>query len=250
MTQTFTRSGRVIRQLAEDGARTPPADDDAPVDYVDKCLTILGSACDIRDQSARRERVLEREFVASEFRGLDRRLVEFDRRLVEFEKRTDQRFQKMEDTMDRGFQGVEVTMDRQFEELGDTMDRRFQEVEDKMDQRFQEVEDTMDRRFQELEDTMDRGLQEVEDTMDRGFQELENKMDGKLRQQLGHLQKASRNALRTRGWEEIYPVGPLDDHGRACIPRYFPRTVKLFWKLKMPRECEFETLAYHEDLYY
>ena len=198
MTQTFTRSSRVIQKLAQDGARTPPSDEDPPFDYVDKSLTILGRTFDLQSQWMRRESVSEREFIANEFRG-------FDRRLVELDKKTDERFQQMEDKMDR----------------------RFQEVEDKMDRRFQEMENKIDRRFQDSESKTDRRFEEV---------------DSKLRRNLDHLQKASRNALRTRGWEEIYPVGPLDDHGGVRLPQYFPRTVKLFWKLKMPSRREFEYL--------
>lgn len=196
MTHTFTHSCRVISQLAQDGARTPPSANDPPFDYVDKSLTILGCTFGIQNQWARRESVLEREFIANEIRGLDRRLIEL-------EKKVDGRFHEMESKMDRGFQGVE---------------NKFQEVENK----FQELENKMDRRFEELE----------------------SKIDGKLRRQLDHLHKASKNTLRTRGWEEIYPVGPLDDRGGLCIPQYFPRTVKHFWKLKMPSRREFEILTY------
>jgi hypothetical protein len=205
MTQTFTRSSRVIKKLAQDGARTPPSDKDPPFDYVDKSLTILGYTFDIQSQWTRRGSVSEREFIANEFRGVDRRLVELD-------KKTDGRFQQMENKMDRG----------------------FQEVENKMDQRFQEVENKMDRRFQEFESKIDRRFEEV---------------DGKWRRQLDHLQKASKNTLRTRGWEEIYPVGPLDDRGGVRIPQYFPRTVKHFWKLKMPSRREFEIHTYYNTSY-
>lgn len=190
MTHVFTRSSRVIRQLAQDAARTPPADEDLPFDYIDKSLTILGRTFDIQNQQMHRESIREREFMANEFRGLDRRLIELekkvDERFQEFERKVDGRFQKFEKMVDGQFQKFEKRVNERFQELGNKMDRRFEEV------------------------------------------------DGKLRRQLEHLQKSSRNALRTRGWEHIYPVGPFDAQGGLRIPQNFPRTVKVFWKLKMP----------------
>ena len=108
---------------------------------------------------------------------------------------------------------------------------QFREVEKKMDGRFQEVEKKMDGRFQEVEKKMDGRFQEVDERfkiMDGRFEEL----DKKMRQRLDHIQKASRNFLRTRGWEEIYRVGTFDAQGGIHTPEYFPSTVKRFWSLK------------------
>ncbi|MCJ1396624.1 hypothetical protein MMC18_009515 [Xylographa bjoerkii] len=77
--------------------------------------------------------------------------------------------------------------------------------------------------------------------MDRRFEEVDKKfeeVDKKMRQRFDHIQKASRNFLRTRGWEEIYPVGSFDSQGGIHTPEYFPRTVKRFWKLKSPSQSK------------
>ncbi|MCJ1405930.1 hypothetical protein MMC11_009164 [Xylographa trunciseda] len=86
----------------------------------------------------------------------------------------------------------------------------------------------MDRRFEEVETKMDRRFEEV----DKKFEEV----DKRITLRFEHFQKASRNFLRTRGWEEICPVGSLDSQGEIRIPEYFPRTVKRFWRLKRPSQ--------------
>ncbi|MCJ1245701.1 hypothetical protein MMC30_002905 [Trapelia coarctata] len=98
------------------------------------------------------------------------------------------------------------------------IDERFREA----DGRFDEMENKVDRRFEEV----DRKFEEV----DRRFEE----MDKKMRQRFENLQGTSRNFLRTRGWEEIYPVGVFDAQGGIHTPKYFPRTVKRFWRLRDP----------------
>ena len=59
-----------------------------------------------------------------------------------------------------------------------------------------------------------------------------------MRVYFNHMQKASRNFLRTRVWEEIYPVGSFDSHGGIQTPIYFPRNVSHFWKLKNPTQSK------------
>ena len=75
----------------------------------------------------------------------------------------------------------------QFQEIEKKMNGRFKEVEKKMNERFKEV----DGRFKKIEKKMDGRFKE----MDERFEEL----DKKMRQRLDHIQKASRNFLRTRG---------------------------------------------------
>ena len=81
--------------------------------------------------------------------------------------------------------------------------------------------------------------------VDKKLEDLEKKMDGRIdgvnnnmRDYLNHMQKASRNFLRIRGWEEIYPVGSLDSHGGIQTPDYFPRNVRHFWRLKDPTQSK------------
>ena len=130
------------------------------------------------------------------------------------------RFDEVEKRMDGQFKELEKKMDRGFEEVNKEMDGRFKEV----DERFREV----DERFKEV----DRRLKELEKKIDQRFKEF----DTNMRTRFEHMQNASRNFLRTRGWEEIYPVGTLDAQGGVHTPEHFPRTVKRFWSLKDPSQ--------------
>ena len=173
MALEFRHSRTVIEQLARDAARTPPADGDSSLQYVDRSLTILGRTFDIHNQRMRQEFLDQRDFITNQFRATE-----------------------------------------------DKTKQRFGEVEQQMKQRFGEVE----QRFEQMEQQMKQRFGEVE-------QQFE-KADKKLRNRLDHMQKASRNSLRIRGWEEIYPVGPFDDQGEVRTPKYFPHTVRRFWRLK------------------
>lgn len=126
----FKHSLVVMGQLAQDTARTPPSEDDPPLEYVDRSLTILGRTFDSSKQTMRQEFLSQREFIASQFRDV--------------EKKMDGRFQEVEKKMDRRFQEV---------------DGRFQEMEKKMDGRFQE----MDGRFQEVDRRFDKQESEIRD---------------------------------------------------------------------------------------
>jgi len=185
MSQTeyeFTRSYAVIKQLAGDSARTPPSEGDSPFGYVDRSLTILGRTFDTHSQRIRQEFLGQREFIASQSRGMEKRI------------------------------------DRQFEQTV----KRSEEMERSIEKRFERV----DRQFKEIDKQIGRRSEELDD---------------KMRQRLEYMQNASRNILRTRGWEAISPVGSFDLQGRVCIPDYFPRTVKHFWRLKEPSQSKLPT---------
>lgn len=62
--------------------------------------------------------------------------------------------------------------------------------------------------------------------MDQRFGQVDKRFDW--------LQNASRNWLRCREHEEINPVGKLNENGEMEIPRELPRTVRDFWKLRLP----------------
>lgn len=115
----FKHSLVVMGQLAQDTARTPPSEDDPPLEYVDRSLTILGRTFDSSKQTMRQEFLSQREFIASQFRDV--------------EKKMDGRFQEVEKKMDRRFQEV----DGRFEE----MDGRFQEVDRRFDKQESEIRD-------------------------------------------------------------------------------------------------------------
>ena len=121
-TYSFNHSSTVIKQLARNAARTPPADEDPPLAYIDRSLVILGRTFDTHTSECSKEFLAQREFISNGFRGMDRR-----------------------------FEEVEKKMDRRFEEVENKMDRRFEEVENKMDRRFKQV----DRRFEVVNRRLD-----------------------------------------------------------------------------------------------
>ncbi|KAL8896777.1 MAG: hypothetical protein Q9207_007540 [Kuettlingeria erythrocarpa] len=131
--------------LAQNTARTPPSEDDPPLEYVDRSLTILGRTFDASNERMRQEFLSQREFIASQFR-------EVDKRFQEVEKKMDGRFQEMEKKMDGRFQEMEKKMDGRFQEMEKKMDGRFQEMEKKTDGRFQEVEKKIDKQGSEIRD--------------------------------------------------------------------------------------------------
>ena len=132
MDYKFKHSLVVMGQLAQDTARTPPSEDDPPLEYVDRSLTILGRTFDAYNQRMQQEFLGQREFIASQFR--------------EVEKKMDGRFEEVEKKMDERFKQV----DGRFKQV----DGRFEELEKKMDGRFEEVEKSfqkVDRRFDKQE---------------------------------------------------------------------------------------------------
>jgi len=141
-TYSFNHSSTVIKQLARNAARTPPSDEDPPLVYIDRSLTILGRTFDTHTSERSKEFLAQREFIANGFRDVDRHFEKIDRRHEEVENKMDRRFEEVENKMDRRFEEVEKKMDRRFEEVEKKMDRRFEEV----DRRFEKV----DRRFNDI----------------------------------------------------------------------------------------------------
>ena len=131
----------------------------------------------------------------------------------------------------RTFDSYNQRMRQEFLGQRDFIATQLKEVEKKIDGRFKEVDgrfEKIDERFDKVEKKIDERFKETEKTMDRRFEESDTKMRGRF----VHMQNASRNFLRTRGWEEIYPVGTLDARGGIHTPEHFPRTVRRFWSLK------------------
>ena len=110
------------------------------------------------------------------------------------------------------------------------VDKKLEDLEEKMEMKFEDAKEEMDGRFNEV----DKKLEDLEKKMDGRIDGVNNNM----RDYLNHMQKASRNFLRIRGWEEIYPVGSLDSHGGIQTPDYFPRNVRHFWRLKDPTQSK------------
>ncbi len=209
MEYKFTHSVVVMGQLAKESSRTPPSEGNSPFEYIDRSLTTLGRTSDVHSERMREEFLSQREFIAHQIKEVE---IKVDGRFNEVEKQ---------------FEDAEEKMHRRFKEADKKMDGRFNEVDKKLEEKMEK----MDGRFNEV----DKKLEEKMEKMDRRFNEVDKKIDGvdnKIRDYLNHMQKASRNFLRTRGWEEIYAVGSLDPHGGIQTPDYFPRNVRHFWRLK------------------
>ncbi|KAL9124215.1 MAG: hypothetical protein Q9217_006434 [Psora testacea] len=172
MEYQFKHSLVVMGQLAKDTARTPPSENDPPFEYVDRSLTILGRTFDANNQKMQQEFLSQREFIASQFRGVEKKIEEV-------EKKMDGRFEEV----DSRFEEVEKKMDGRFEEVHGRFEEvhgRFEEVHGRFEEvhgRFEELEKKMDGRFEELEKKMDGRFEEVEKKIDGRFQEVDRRFD-------------------------------------------------------------------------
>ena len=141
MDYKFKHSLVVMGQLAQNTARTPPSEDDSPLEYIDRSLTILGRTFDAHNQRMQQEFLGQREFIASQFREVEKKM---DGRFEEVEKKMDERFKQV----DGRFEEVEKKMDERFKQV----DGRFEEVEKKMDECFQKVDRRFDKQEGEIRD--------------------------------------------------------------------------------------------------
>jgi hypothetical protein len=64
----------VMGQLAQETARTPPSEDDPTLEYVDRSLMVLGRTFDAYNQRMRQEFLGQRDFVASQFREVEKKM--------------------------------------------------------------------------------------------------------------------------------------------------------------------------------
>jgi tetrahydromethanopterin S-methyltransferase subunit G len=122
----FKQSPVILGQLAQNIARTPPSEDEPPLEYVDRSLMVLGRTFDAHNQRMRQEFLDQREFIASQFR-------EVDKRFKEVEKKMDGRFAEVEKKMDGRFAEV----DTQFQKV----DGRFAEIDRRFDKQEGEIRD-------------------------------------------------------------------------------------------------------------
>lgn len=114
----FRPSLVVMGQLAQDAARTPPSEDEPPLEYVDRSLTILGRTFETYNQKIRQEFLGQRDFIASQFREVEKKM---DGRFEEVEKKMDGRFKEVDerlqkvdrrfDMQERGIRDVKVQLE-------------------------------------------------------------------------------------------------------------------------------------------
>ena len=209
-------------QLARKASRTPPIHDDPPFHYIDKSLAILGRTFDTHEVRLEQEFFSQRKFIASQFGEITKSvegLFQSTHRLIE---QVGVRVQELEKSM-----GIQS---RETEQVGG----RVQELEKSMGIQSRETEQ-VGGRVQELEKSM--GIQSRETNQKIELQSQTT--DALLRTRLYQIENTSRNFLRTRGWEQIAPVGVLSPSGELSIPHNLPRTVQQFWNLREPDNRKF-----------
>ena len=102
--------------------------------YLDRSLAILGRTFDTYDQRIRQEFLGQREFTASQFREVEKKM---DGRFEEVEKKIDGRFKEVEKKMDGRFKEVEKKMNERFDEVKE----RLQNVDRHFDMQESEIRD-------------------------------------------------------------------------------------------------------------
>ena len=141
------------------------------------------------------------------------------------------------------FKQQRLHVDAQFEKV----DARFDEVNarfEKVDVRFDEVNarfEKVDARFDKVEMRLDR--------MDAKFEGMEMRFDdvakefGHLRQEFEHrfqnLEARMINSKAFRPGARIEPIGISLRGNFYPTPEPFPKTVRLFWRLRLPEESKY-----------
>lgn len=127
------------------------------------------------------------------------------------------------------FKQQRVYMDRRFEKI----DERFEEQRIYMDQRFEKIDDRfkrMDQRFEQIDGRFER--------MDRRFERADNQLEEMRARQL--------NAMCSRAYEPIHAIAKIEASDKLPytirLPKYFPKNVGQFWRLKSPGHGKFERI--------
>ncbi|KAI9669007.1 MAG: hypothetical protein M1817_005164 [Caeruleum heppii] len=134
------------------------------------------------------------------------------------------------------------TVDSRFDVIDtrlDTVDTRF----DAVDARFDAVGnrfDAIDNTLSSFKDDVGQRFQAVSEefkAVDQRFDGIDHRLDS-MDQALEQMQRESRNALRCREFEEIYPVGVRRKGQPGLVfPRHHPKTVKEFLNLRSPKNA-------------
>ncbi|KAL8855364.1 MAG: hypothetical protein Q9178_007996 [Gyalolechia marmorata] len=134
--------------------------------------------------------------------------------------------------LEQEFVGQRLFLATQFESVNE----RFRKLENSTRTQFENV----DGRIQKLEESTTTQFEKIHKQfgeIHKQFEEVNKRVDNvdeRVTARLRQIENASRNFLRTRGWEQIAPVGILTPSGELSIPIGFPRTVREFWDLKEP----------------
>ncbi len=134
--------------------------------------------------------------------------------------------------LEQEFVGQRLFLATQFESVNE----RFRKLENSTRTQFENV----DGRIQKLEESTTTQFEKIHkqfEEVNKHFEEVNKRVDNvdeRVTARLRQIENGSRNFLRTRGWEQIAPVGILTPSGELSIPIGFPRTVREFWDLKEP----------------
>ena len=218
---TFKRTLIVMGQLAQDAARTPPSQDNPPLIYVDRSLTILDRTFNTNNQKIRTEFLSQRDFISSQFREVEQKI-------------------------DKQFEEMEKKVDGQFEEMEKKVDERFEEMEKKMDERFKEV----DERFQKINHRFDMQQSELQDVKSK----LQN-----VKVQLKNTAAITRNGRLQQMHQLINPIKVLkagDDHYKLVwashpqVPKHMKNTYYLGRRAKCVYEPSWDRKSHQQSMYF
>lgn len=210
--QDFRHSKDVIKELAREGAVTPPPNDGPARHYIDMSLRILAKTHIISDNRIQREFLQQQSLIHTilqqKQQDADQHFLSTREQIQDLESKLDESSKKLNDRMDLLNNRI------------DLVNNRF----DFLIERF----DLLNNRFDLQNDRLDR----LEPRFDR--------LDGDL----GQAIDASHNRLRVRGWDNINPVRAIGLDGKCVgVPDCFPKTVRKFWALKLPSRCG--SLSHH-----
>ncbi|KIX05150.1 uncharacterized protein Z518_06022 [Rhinocladiella mackenziei CBS 650.93] len=203
----FTHSSPVLAELSRD-LRSPPhvpasvvesVENVDSLEYIDKGLGLLGHLQRAQDDQIRQAFEQQRGFITEKFKRVEYENGRRDSLLDQRYSSIDQKFA----LVDQKFAKIKEQLEEFKEEVG----QRFEEV----GQRFEEV----GQRFDRIETRIDTFQSEV----GQRFEEMDARMF---------------NSLSYRAHHEVHPVALLEQGQGLQRPdqKYFPRTVKQFWKLQ------------------
>lgn len=208
----FRHSKDVIKELAREGAETPPPNDAPARHYIDISLRILGKTHILSDGRIQREFLQQQSLIHN---ILEQKQQEADQHFLS----TSMQIRALGSEMHERFEVVQAEMHGKFEAVQTEMSGRFEAIQMEMREAFK----TVHPKFNEI----DEKLKKLNDRFDR------------LEGDIGQAIDASHNRLRVRGWDNINPVRMVGlDGNSAGVPDCFPRTVRKFWALKLPSRCE------------
>ncbi|KAL8909877.1 MAG: hypothetical protein Q9171_004827 [Xanthocarpia ochracea] len=141
-------------------------------------------------------------------------------------------FESHEVRLEQEFVGQRLFIAKQFERVNERFENlngRVRELEESTRTQFENV----NGRIEKLEKSTTTQFEKIHKQFEETNKRVDN-VDERMTARLRQIENASRNFLRTRGWEQIAPVGNLSPSGQLLIPDDFPRTVRQFWDLKEP----------------